>query len=122
MPKAQRCTLVRFGSAIGFVRAVEGAVKIARLAPRFPVIAPDLLCFGRSTGPPGGAHFTTQAHAIRQLLDHLELGRFHLLVHDWGGPIGLAATAIGLVLRTIAAASRKRRAAALLAERNKQKR
>jgi haloalkane dehalogenase len=71
----------------------EFRAQIVSLAQHFRVIAPDLLWFGRSTGPVGGADFTTQADAMRELLDHLDLRRFHLIGHDWGGPIGLGAAA-----------------------------
>lgn len=57
----------------------EFRAQIVSLAQHFRVIAPDLLWFGRSTGPVGGADFTTQAGAMRELLDHLELHRFTLL-------------------------------------------
>ena len=75
------------------VSSLEYRATIARLLPRFRVVAPDLLTFGRSSGPPEGADFTQQARALRRLLDALELERFHLVAHDWGGPIGLAAAA-----------------------------
>src|SRR5436190_760184 len=75
------------------VCSLEFRAVLARLLTRFRVVAPDLLAFGRSTGPADGAGFTQQATALRGLLDALELQRFHLVVHDWGGPIGLAATA-----------------------------
>jgi pimeloyl-ACP methyl ester carboxylesterase len=71
----------------------EFRAQIVSLAQHFRVIAPDLLWFGRSTGPVGGADFTTQAGAMLELLDHLDLQRFHLVAHDWGGPIGLGAAA-----------------------------
>jgi haloalkane dehalogenase len=63
--------------------------QIPALAPRFRVIAPDLLGFGRSEGPADGASFPQQAGMLCALLDHLALGPFRLVVHDWGGPIGL---------------------------------
>ena len=63
--------------------------QIAALAPRFRVVAPDLLGFGRSEGPGEGASFPQQADMLCALLDHLALGAFRLVVHDWGGPIGL---------------------------------
>ena len=61
------------------------------LAADHRVIAPDLLGFGKSRGPASGASFREQADALRTLLDRLELGRYSLVGHDWGGPIGLSA-------------------------------
>jgi haloalkane dehalogenase len=67
--------------------------QIAALSPRFRVIAPDLLGFGRSETPKGGASFLQQSQVLRALFDHLDLDSFRLLVHDWGGPIGVGAVA-----------------------------
>jgi pimeloyl-ACP methyl ester carboxylesterase len=67
--------------------------QIAALSPRFRVIAPDLLGFGRSEAPKGGASFLQQSQVLRALFDHLDLDSFRLLVHDWGGPIGVSAVA-----------------------------
>jgi haloalkane dehalogenase len=75
------------------VSSLEFRAIIARLRPTFRAVAPDLLSFGQSTGPPQGADFMLQAQALRGFLDALDLDRFHLVVHDWGGPIGLAAAA-----------------------------
>jgi len=65
--------------------------QIAGLAAKFRVIAPDQLGFGRSGKPPTGVAFKEQADALRRLLDHLALDSFRLVVHDWGGPSGIAA-------------------------------
>jgi pimeloyl-ACP methyl ester carboxylesterase len=53
-------------------------------------IAPDLPGFGRS-GKPGYLRFTIDEYAlfIERFLDHLEVERVRLLVHDWGA-VGLA--------------------------------
>jgi haloalkane dehalogenase len=67
--------------------------QIAALAPRFRVIAPDVLGFGQSDAPDRGTDFLRQARLLRRLLDHLDLGPIHLLGHDWGGPIGVGAAA-----------------------------
>jgi haloalkane dehalogenase len=64
--------------------------QIAVLSHRFRVIAPDLLGFGRSDAPRGGAAFREQARVLRGLLDHLGLERYALVGHDWGGPVGMA--------------------------------
>src|SRR5947209_10993342 len=71
------------------VSSLEFRATIAQLAAHFRVLAVDLLTFGRSSGPEGGAGISQQIRALRALLDRLELDRFHLVVHDWGGPIGL---------------------------------
>jgi pimeloyl-ACP methyl ester carboxylesterase len=73
------------------VSSLEFRATISRLLPDLRVLAPDLLSFGQSSGPPLGANFAQQARALRGFLDALELDRFHLVGHDWGGSIGLAA-------------------------------
>jgi pimeloyl-ACP methyl ester carboxylesterase len=54
-------------------------------------IAVDLLGFGRSDKPHDRAAYEVGAHASRvgALLDALEIHDACLVVHDWGGPIGL---------------------------------
>lgn len=63
---------------------------IAALAPRYRCIAPDHLGFGLSDRP-AGADYSPAAHAARlaAFVDRLGLDRFTLVVHDYGGPIGL---------------------------------
>jgi pimeloyl-ACP methyl ester carboxylesterase len=53
-------------------------------------IAPDLPGFGRS-GKPGYLKYTIAEYAdfIEQFLDHLEIERVRMVVHDWGA-VGLA--------------------------------
>jgi haloalkane dehalogenase len=53
-------------------------------------IAPDHLGFGRSDRPAAFA-YSPEAHAeaLREFVDKLGLTRFTLVVHDFGGPIGL---------------------------------
>lgn len=60
------------------------------LAPRFRCIAPDYPGFGLSRAP-AGYDFTPAAHAriVEQFLLARELSGVALMVHDWGGPIGL---------------------------------
>lgn len=64
---------------------------IDALAPSHRVVAPDHLGFGRSAKPLG-ADYRPAAHARRlsALIDHLGLRDFVLVVHDFGGPIGLS--------------------------------
>lgn len=70
--------------------AFRGLVKA--LSGRFRVIVPDHLGMGLSDNPPGHPfRLDGRIAALRGLLDDLRLDRFHLVVHDWGGPIGLGA-------------------------------
>mgnify|MGYP006281733173 CR=1 FL=1 len=64
---------------------------LAALAPNYRCIAPDHLGFGRSEAPPN-ACYRPPAHATRlhALLRHLDLHDLTLVLHDWGGPIGLS--------------------------------
>jgi haloalkane dehalogenase len=63
---------------------------IKSLAKRYRCIAPDHLGFGLSERPAGFA-YSPEAHAsvLREFVDRLGLDRFTLVVHDFGGPIGL---------------------------------
>lgn len=61
------------------------------VAAGFRVIVPDHLGFGRSDKPTSPALHAVQRHARRfeSLLDSLDLRHATLVLHDWGGPIGL---------------------------------
>ncbi len=63
---------------------------IKAFSPSHRCIAPDHLGFGLSEKP-SGADYSPQAHALRleSLLNSLSLERMTLVVHDFGGPIGL---------------------------------
>lgn len=63
---------------------------IKALAKDFRCIAPDHLGFGLSSRPQSFA-YTPEAHAamLREFVGQLGLERFTLIVHDFGGPIGL---------------------------------
>ena len=65
---------------------------IAALRPGHRVIAIDHLGFGLSDKPPG-APYRPRDHARRlgALIDSLGLSGITLIVHDFGGPIGLSA-------------------------------
>jgi haloalkane dehalogenase len=54
-------------------------------------IAPDLLGFGRSDKPTDPGWYTYDRHvaSVAGLVDALDLRRLTLVVHDWGGPVGL---------------------------------
>src|SRR5262249_28062657 len=55
------------------------------------VIAPDLPGFGRSDKPVDEDWYTYDRHvaAMGSLLEELDLRGATLVLHDWGGPIGL---------------------------------
>ena len=63
---------------------------IAALSATHRCIAPDHLGFGKSDRPANFC-YTPEAHAaaLREFVDTLGLTRFTLVVHDFGGPIGL---------------------------------
>jgi haloalkane dehalogenase len=56
-------------------------------------IAPDLAGFGRSDKPTDIAWYTYDRHSetVAALIDELDLRDATVVVHDWGGPIGLRA-------------------------------
>lgn len=64
---------------------------IRELTPDYRCIAPDYLGFGRSADP-SDISYRPPAHATRieTLLRALNLSNATLVLHDWGGPIGLA--------------------------------
>ena len=59
----------------------------------FRVIAPDLPGFGRSDKPTDIGWYTYDRHtaALTGLLEELDVRDATVVVHDWGGPIGLRA-------------------------------
>jgi len=63
---------------------------IAALSKRFRCIAPDHLGFGESSRPRPFA-YTPEAHArvLKEFVERLGLQDITLVVHDFGGPIGL---------------------------------
>ena len=63
---------------------------IAALSTRHRCVAPDHFGFGLS-GRPRAFAYTPEAHAaaLGEFVDRLGLDRFTLVVHDFGGPIGL---------------------------------
>jgi haloalkane dehalogenase len=64
---------------------------IPALAAGGRVVAPDLLGFGRSDKPVDQAAYSYEMHArsIERLVLELDLRELTVVVHDWGGPIGL---------------------------------
>lgn len=83
------------GEAILFVHGTptwsyEYRHLIRALSPTYRCVAPDHLGFGLSERP-AGFGYTPAEHArnLAGFVDALGLGRFTLVVHDYGGPIGL---------------------------------
>ncbi|MFQ5417898.1 MAG: alpha/beta fold hydrolase [Myxococcota bacterium] len=68
---------------------------IRGLSDRHRVVAPDLVGFGLSEKPTEVEDYTIEGHAddVEALLLQLDLREVTLVVHDWGGPIGLGAAA-----------------------------
>lgn len=68
-------------------RRVIGPVRDAG----FRCVAPDLPGFGRSDKPLDQAWYSYDRHvdALASLLEDLDLTGATMVVHDWGGPIGL---------------------------------
>lgn len=60
------------------------------LRDRFRCIVPDHMGFGLS-GKPQDYPYSLKTHIdnANRLLDHLELEKIHLVLHDWGGAIGM---------------------------------
>jgi pimeloyl-ACP methyl ester carboxylesterase len=72
----------------------EWRYVMPRLAETYTVIAPDLRGLGDSTRPPGAYDKMTLGADIAALVtDHLGFERFHIVGHDWGGPVAFAVAA-----------------------------
>lgn len=64
---------------------------IRRLSPRYRCVAMDHLGFGLSDKPEEWAYTPERLAAnVEALIEGLGLRRITLVVHDWGGPIGLS--------------------------------
>ena len=65
---------------------------IPALSAHYRVIAPDLVGFGLSSKPARADSYDLSCHAndITELVEALELRDLVLLLHGWGGPIGMA--------------------------------
>jgi len=70
--------------------SAEFAGVFARLRTSFRCVAIDHLGFGESAKP-AAADYSIGAHRarLRAMLSHLGIGDYHLVVHDFGGPIAL---------------------------------
>lgn len=64
---------------------------IPGLSPPLRCVAPDFLGFGRSDKLEGIGEYTLERHlaSLRALVESLALRDLTVVVHDWGGPIGL---------------------------------
>jgi haloalkane dehalogenase len=64
---------------------------IPPLARAARVLAPDYFGFGRSDKPVDPEWYSYDSHygSIERFADELDLKRLTLVVHDWGGPLGL---------------------------------
>ena len=64
-----------------------------KIIPELPgrVVAPDLIGFGRSDKPEDVGWYSYDRHvaSVVRLVEELDLRKLTLVVHDWGGPIGL---------------------------------
>jgi haloalkane dehalogenase len=64
-----------------------------KIVPLLPgrIVVPDLLGFGLSDKPEDAAWYSYDRHvaSIVHLIETLDLSGLTLVVHDWGGPIGL---------------------------------
>jgi haloalkane dehalogenase len=64
-----------------------------KIVPQLPgrKIAPDLIGFGRSDKPEDVGWYSYDGHvaSIARLVAELDLSGLTLVVHDWGGPIGM---------------------------------
>ena len=64
-----------------------------KIIPQLPgrKVAPDLIGFGRSDKPAeiGWYSYDRHVESIARLVEELDLTDLTLVVHDWGGPIGL---------------------------------
>ncbi|WP_319420792.1 alpha/beta fold hydrolase [Pleurocapsa sp. FMAR1] len=63
------------------------------LAEKYWVIAPDLPGFGRSTCDRSLSSYQTYANCLLQLIDCLNLNKFQLMGHSFGGGVALALAA-----------------------------
>lgn len=65
---------------------------IGRLRQRHRVVAPDMIGFGLSEKPESTAYHSLRRHIsnLTALVEALDLRDMVLVLHGWGGPIGLA--------------------------------
>ena len=71
----------------------EWRYVIPHLANKYKVIAPDLRGLGDSSHPTDGYDKKTMSDDIWRLLKSLNIEKFYLVGHDWGGPIAFSLAA-----------------------------
>lgn len=71
----------------------EWRFVMPKLAERYYVVAPDLRGLGDSTRPISGYDKKTVAEDVWQLVGEIGLQKFHLVGHDWGGPVAFSLAA-----------------------------
>ncbi len=71
----------------------EWRLVIPYLSKKFTVIAPDLRGLGDSSHPTDGYDKKTMSNDIWRLLQSLNVDRFYLVGHDWGGPTAFSLAA-----------------------------
>lgn len=98
------------GVALHYVRAGQGEPVVLvhgipqtshewryvmpRLAEKYTVIAPDLRGLGDSSRPSGAYDKKTLGADLATLMiDHLGFKKFHIVGHDWGGPVAFSVAA-----------------------------
>jgi pimeloyl-ACP methyl ester carboxylesterase len=89
------------GPALVLLHGVPGSAAtwaevVARLGPDVDVVVPDLLGFGGSARPRElqALHARSQAEALLDVLDELELPTATVVGHDFGGPVALTLAAM----------------------------
>ena len=64
---------------------------INNLSKKYRVIAPDLIGFGQSSKPKVGLSVKEHGEVLKTFLsDKLKVKNFHIMVHDFGGPIAFS--------------------------------
>ncbi len=63
---------------------------ITNLSKNYRVIAPDQIGCGMSSRVSDFIRFKERVSQFGQFIEQLGLGKFSLVMHDWGGPIGTA--------------------------------
>jgi pimeloyl-ACP methyl ester carboxylesterase len=76
--------------------------KVMPLLAGYRLVVPDLPGLGDSSQPSGGYDKKSIAADLVEMCERLQLGRFHLVGHDWGGPSAFAlACAVPERIRTL---------------------